>query len=64
MQGKDNLIVDMQLTEMKIICSREHGKLVLHSLIWEIKGNFAFSYFTRTPQNERKFWSENALECG
>lgn len=62
MQGEDNLIIDMQLTEMKIICSREHGKLVLHSFIWEMKGNLAFLCFTRTPQ--RKFWGENALEFG
>lgn len=29
MQGKNNLIIDVQLTEMKIICSREHERLVL-----------------------------------
>ncbi|KAF4788597.1 hypothetical protein TURU_159604 [Turdus rufiventris] len=27
--GKNNLIIDVQLTEMKIICSREHERLVL-----------------------------------
>lgn len=62
MQGKDNLIIDMLLTEMKIICSREHERLVLHSFRWEMKGNFAFSYSTRTLQ--RQFWGENALEYG
>lgn len=52
MQGKGDMVIDMQLTEVEVICSREHEKLVLHSFIWEIKGNFAFSYFTRTLQRQ------------
>lgn len=33
MQGKGDMVIDMQLTEVEVICSREHEKLVLHSFI-------------------------------
>lgn len=58
-QGKDNAITGIHLTEMKMSCSREHKRLVLHSFTQEMKGNDAFSCSTRTLQ--RGFWGESAL---